>query len=94
VRGSGVTVTVLCPGATDTGFQKRPNMEQSRLFSRPSMVMDAATVAQIGYQGMLRGKPLVVPGLSNQALPAIVRLVPRALVPRLVPRAQERVPRR
>jgi len=77
---------VLCPGATDTGFQKRANMEQSRLFSRPSMVMDAATVAQIGYQGMLRGKPLVAPGLSNRALPA--------LVPRLVRRAQERVPSR
>ena len=92
VRGSGVTVTVLCPGATDTGFQKRANLEQSRLFSRPSTVMDAATVAQIGYQGMLRGKPLVVPGLSNSALPVIMRLVPRALAPRLARRAQERVP--
>src|SRR6266567_1948716 len=55
LRDSGVTVTALCPGPTDTGFAAASNMESSRLFHlfRP---MSAAKVAAYGYHALRRGK--------------------------------------
>src|SRR5256886_10840391 len=49
VAGTGVTVTALCPGPTETGFSSRAGSEHSRLFNGPTM--DARTVAQAGYSG-------------------------------------------
>jgi uncharacterized protein len=79
LKGSGVTVTALCPGPTRTGFAAAAGLEQSNLFSSP-MVMDVGPVAQAGYAGMMRGKVLVVPGLMNKLLILSIRVVPRALV--------------
>lgn len=83
-RGSGVTVTALCPGPTRTEFFARASMRESTLARRA--VMDAATVAAAGYAGMRRGERVVVPGLANRALGAVVRLSPRGLVTRVVAR--------
>ncbi len=54
LSGTGVTVTALCPGATRTNFAKRANIEDIRLFR--GFVMDARTVAEIGYKALMRGK--------------------------------------
>jgi short-subunit dehydrogenase len=83
-RGSGVTVTALCPGPTRTEFFARASMRESALARRA--VMDAATVAAAGYAGMQRGERVVVPGMANRALGAIVRVSPRGLVTRVVAR--------
>lgn len=79
LKGTGVTVTCLCPGATDTGFQKRAGSENSVLF-RKLRPMDAATVALDGYKGLMAGKALVISGLRNRVLAESVRLGPRSLV--------------
>ena len=79
LRGTGVTVTALCPGATATGFQSAARIEGARLFRLP-WVSDAATVARIGFSGLMRGKRIVIPGLLNKLLPPIVRVSPRRLV--------------
>jgi short-subunit dehydrogenase len=76
--GSGVTVTILCPGATRTEFQKRAQIEDIQLLR--SGVMDAQTVARIGYRGMMAGRRVVVPGLFNQALVFFSRIIPESLV--------------
>lgn len=81
LRGTGVTMTCLCPGATQTGFQDRAGLENARLFKIG--VADAASVARAGYDAMMRGKPLVIPGLKNKAIAASVRFAPRALVTKL-----------
>lgn len=81
LRGSGVTVTVLCPGPTRTEFQEVAHIESVRLFRMPG-VMDAAPVARAGYRGLMRGKGLVVPGLMNQILPLAIRVSPRWMVAR------------
>ena len=78
VRGLGVRVSCLAPGATDTGFAAQAGMGSTRLFRRG--VMDAGRVARAGYDGVRRGKNLVIPGLFNQALAFSVRLAPRILV--------------
>jgi uncharacterized protein len=79
LRGSGVTVTCLCPGATDTGFQKRAGTEDTILFRwlRP---MDSNTVAQDGYRALMKGKPLVISGFKNWLLAESLRISPRRLV--------------
>jgi short-subunit dehydrogenase len=90
LRGTGVTVTALCPGPTRTGFQERGAMQDSGLVK--GTIADARSVAIAGYRGLMRGKTLVIPGFSNKLVPWVVRLSPRAVVPRVVRRMQERVP--
>ena len=89
LRGTGVTVTALCPGPTRSGFQERAGMEGSRLVR--GEIMDARTVALAGYRGLMRNKTVVIPGWGNQLLALAPRLTPRDLVTRFVRRAQERV---
>ncbi len=89
LRGTGVTVTCLCPGPTRTGFQKRGQMEESRLFS--GQTADARSVAEAGYRGLRAGKTIVIPGLGNKLVPVAVRLSPRWAVTRVARRMQERV---
>jgi len=79
LQGTGVTVTCLCPGATDTGFAQRAGNDQTRLFKqlRP---MDAKTVALDGYRGLMDGKTLVISGFKNWLLAESIRFSPRKLV--------------
>jgi short-subunit dehydrogenase len=79
VRGTGVSVTCLCPGATDTNFQKVAGTEETTLFRR-LRPMNAATVARDGYRGLMKGKPLVISGFRNWLLTESLRLSPRRLV--------------
>jgi uncharacterized protein len=83
VQGTGVTVTALCPGPTASGFQQRADMEQSKLVSRQK-IMDAKTVARMGYQELMNNKTIVIPGLKNKLLALSVRFMPRSLVTQLV----------
>jgi uncharacterized protein len=78
LKGSGVTVTCLCPGATATNFARRAEMEHSRLFRLGAM--RSLDVARAGYKGMMRGRTMVIPGWLNKALAMSVRLSPRKLV--------------
>lgn len=81
LRGTGITVTALCPGPTATEFQARASMQHSRLFSRPAM--NAQSVAETGYAAMMAGKAVVTPGLLNRLLAQSVRISPRFLVRRI-----------
>jgi short-subunit dehydrogenase len=87
VAGSGVTVTVLCPGPTATGFGARAKIGRSRL-NRFVPPMTAEAVARIGYRAMLRGKPVAVAGLGNRAIVLLVRFLPRRFAVRVAHRLQ------
>lgn len=78
LRGSGVTVTALCPGPTRTGFEAAAGAQQIRLFHWPKP-MEAREVAVEGFGGMQRGSAVVVPGLLNKLLAFSPRLVPSCL---------------
>lgn len=82
LRGTGVTVTALCPGPTATEFQKRAGVENSRLFQ--GRTMSAQEVARIGYDATMAGKRSAIAGFANAALVQGVRLLPRRLVIRVV----------
>jgi short-subunit dehydrogenase len=89
VKGSGVTVTCLCPGATATKFAGRANMEESRLFKMGAMRSE--DVAKAGYRAMMQGRNMVIPGLFNKLLMQSVRFSPRKLVTAVSRFVQERV---
>jgi short-subunit dehydrogenase len=90
MRGTGVTVSALCPGPTATGFQKRGGLEDSKLFSGLLQVADAASVARAGYEGFRAGERIVIPGVINKIGVQSLRVSPRSLATRLVKRMQER----
>lgn len=67
LRGSGVSVTALCPGATQTEFADTAAAQDTRMY-RWAKPMTARVVALAGYQGLQRGRGVVVPGLLNKFL--------------------------
>lgn len=75
-----ITVTTLCPGPTLTEFQQRAGLHGVRLVKTP--MMDAATVARLGFKGLMKGKSTVIPGFLNKLSVLIMKFVPaRWLVP-------------
>jgi uncharacterized protein len=79
LRGSGVTVTCFCPGATQTGFAKRAGTENSRLFKQLG-AMDVETVARDGYRAVMGGRTLAISGVQNWLVAESVRFSPRKVV--------------
>lgn len=88
LRNTGVTVTALCPGPTQTDFAEAAQMTNSRLFNSFG-VADADDVARYGVRAMLRGKRLAIPGIRNKVLAQANRIAPRALSAKLARLAQE-----
>ncbi|MFP8872151.1 MAG: SDR family oxidoreductase [Myxococcota bacterium] len=81
LRGSGVTVTALCPGFTKTDMLDRAQDEHSTARSIPDVfVSDVKDVAKEGVEGCLAGKVVIVPGRPNQMMASTVGLYPRWLV--------------
>ena len=83
LRGTGVTVTCLCPGVTITEFQQVAGVENIALSSGP-LTMSASAVAEAAYKGLVRGKRLVIPGVHNKVGVQSVRMSPRAVVLKVV----------
>ncbi len=84
LRGTGVTCTVLAPGATRTEFADVAKANATMLFK--SMVASPQSVALAGYRGMMRGKTLVIPGFLNQLMVQLLRITPRFLARKLAGR--------
>ncbi|MBI4597543.1 MAG: SDR family oxidoreductase [Candidatus Omnitrophica bacterium] len=90
LREAGITVTALCPGPTESGFQERAGLDRRVRLVR-GRLMDAKAVAAIGYRGMMAGVPVVIPGWTHRAMVSLARLAPRRLVLRSIRFLQERV---
>ena len=71
--GTGVSVTVLCPGSTKTEFHARAGMrETEKMFP----VMSAEDVARAGYRGLMAGKTIVIPGAVNRIVATVSKAMP------------------
>lgn len=88
LRNSGVTVTALCPGPTETNFAERSGTGNTRLFTQ-SAVAGAEEVARYGYEAMMRGQRVAIPGIGNKFLMQAERLVPRRIVTMITRKIQE-----
>ena len=85
--GTGVTVTCLCPGATDTEFAGVAGLAASPVFRN---AMSAVEVAQLGFAATMAGRRVLVTGLLNRIRTRGVRFVSRALVLRIARRVMLR----
>jgi len=86
LRGTGVTVTSLCPGPVETGFQRRAGMRTDR-FGGPVKPLSAAEVAAQGWASFSKGERMAVPGWSNKLAVYGGRATPRRLLLPLLKRA-------
>lgn len=87
VRDQGVTVTVLCPGPTETRFKDVAEMSSSRVFQSWS-VSNPEEVAKFGFSALMRGETIAIPGALNKALMQANRLVPRFLAAKIAKKIQ------
>lgn len=87
--GTGVTVTCLCPGPVKTNFQQRAYLQGTAMMNSPLMV-DVRDVARLGYEGLKRGKRIVIPGWKNRVGIELLRISPRATVTKIVRKLQEK----
>lgn len=89
LEGSGVTVTALCPGATESGFQSAAAMEESKLVKGKKLPTSAA-VAAYGYGAMMQGKKVAIHGMMNYLMANSVRFAPRGMVLKMVRMIQDK----
>jgi len=82
LRGTGVSVTCLCPGLVKTEFHKRAHMEHTRVAKRK--MIDAATFAEYSYRALKKRELIVIPGLIFKFAPLFARFAPRSIVTRVV----------
>ena len=81
LKGTGVTVTALCPGFTRTDMLENAQDDHAIVERLPGfMVSDVEDVAREGYEACLDGDALVVPGLPNRLGASLVQYYPRWLV--------------
>ncbi|MBI1401370.1 SDR family oxidoreductase [Hyphomonas sp.] len=88
LRGTGVTVTALMPGATDTGFAATSGMDATALFDK---AVSPRQVAEAGYRGMLNGSLDVITGLSpgQRFATRIMPFLPKKVLLKQVRQMQE-----
>lgn len=81
LKGTGVTVTTLCPGTTNTNFAKRANIEDIKLFR--GKLLSASDVAEMGYKALMNNKSVVITGMNNKIMAWLVRFIPRNVVTKI-----------
>lgn len=85
----GVTVTALCPGATQTGFSEEAEMEDSKLF-KGKKLPSAREVAEFGYSAMMKGEMVAIHGTMNTIMAKSAKFAPKKMVLKMVRKIQER----
>jgi short-subunit dehydrogenase len=78
LKDTGVTVTCLMPGATETDFFERADMMDTKIGQQKKD--DAASVAQTGFDAMMKGQGDVVTGWHNKLQSAIANITPAGVL--------------
>lgn len=89
LKGTGITVTALCPGPTPTGFGRRAGIGNKKILGG-ILSTNVQSVAQAGYKGLMENKSLVIPGTLNWMGTLLVRLLPRSLPPKIIKTVQRK----
>ena len=83
VSDKGISITALCPGATNTHFKSAAGMDNSKLFKNKNLPT-GQEVAKYGYTAMMKGKPVAIHGTFNFILANSSRFIPRSWVVKVV----------
>lgn len=75
LKGTGVTLTALCPGPVDTDFFTKADMIDTHAF-QDTKLMAPQEIAETGYKSLMAGERVIVPGAVNKALVFGRRLMP------------------
>ncbi|WP_239254604.1 SDR family NAD(P)-dependent oxidoreductase [Listeria ilorinensis] len=78
LKGTGVSITTLCPGSTKTEFAVKAGMENTLLFK--FFVMTPEAVAKIGYKALVKGKTSVITGVYNQLMVLSSKIIPPIII--------------
>jgi len=89
VEKTGVTITALCPGPTESGFQEAADMQESKLV-KGRKLPTSKEVAEYGYKSMMTGKTVAIHGTINYLMANSIRFSPRSLVVKLVRLVQDK----
>jgi short-subunit dehydrogenase len=84
LEGTKIVVSALCPGPTKTEFQKVAGIENTKLFD--STAMGAKEVAEFGYEKLINGTKIAIPGMRNKFLVGALPFSPRFLITKIVKR--------
>jgi short-subunit dehydrogenase len=87
VKGSGVTLTALLPGATDTDFFNKARMTESKLVKEKDLD-DPSKVAEDGYKAMMKGEDMVISGVKNKMQVAQGNILPDSMVAKRMKKMQ------
>lgn len=90
LQGTGVTVTALCPGPTESGFVEAAALHNSKLF-KGKKIAASREVAEYGYQVLMRGRIVAVQGTTNRVMANLVKFFPRKWVTAMARKISERV---
>ena len=85
----GVSVTALCPGATESGFSESADAEDSKLF-KGKKLPSSCEVAEYGYKAMMKGEMTAIHGAMNTIMAKSARFVPKKMVLKMVRKIQEK----
>lgn len=89
IKNTGVTLTVLCPGATKTDFLTKASLDESQHFKYKKMLRPEE-VALSGYNAMKKGRVMVIPGLMNRMFTFVIKFLPRMLVTNIMYKIKKR----
>ena len=85
----GVSVTALCPGATESGFSESADAEDSKLF-KGKKLPSSCEVAEYGYKAMMKGEMTAIHGAMNTIMAKSARFAPKKMVLKMVRKIQEK----
>lgn len=89
LEGSGVTVTALCPGPTESGFQKAAAMNESKIL-KGRKLPTSKDVATYGYKALMDGKVVAIHGFLNSLMVSAIRFTPRSIARKFVRTLQDK----
>lgn len=82
LRGTGVSVTALCPGPVATGFAEAAGItDEDAEAALPAFMWESAqTVAKVGVDALAKGRVVAIPGIANRAVAGLAHLTPKQLL--------------
>lgn len=91
LKDTNITVTALMPGATNTDFFNKAEMQDSKVVQDKSSLSDPAQVAKDGYEALMAGKDHVVSGFKNKLMMLAADITPDETLAESMAKMQEPV---